>query len=164
MDISINRAPTHMDLLTCLSGTVTMNNAVFWYLLPYALVTSDKTAASIFKVAGSKLLQTNSRILPDHVAVSQIRQHSSYFGQNLTSSVIHCHAALQSHCALFWYLSCAINNDRDIYNKTGNVCTVLHFWHNAMCILATNLEPIMFIVFKTYLTENSLSPLLRTFV
>jgi hypothetical protein len=68
-----------MDLLIFhTTFTVTTNNADFWYLLPFTLETSHKPAASIFKVAGSRLLQTNSRFLPDHVALSGIRQHSSY--------------------------------------------------------------------------------------
>jgi hypothetical protein len=50
-----------MDLLTChTTFTVTKNNAYFWYLLPFTLVTSDKPAASIFMVAGSKLLQPSA--------------------------------------------------------------------------------------------------------
>jgi hypothetical protein len=102
------------------------------------------------------------------VALSGIRQHSSYCWQNFTSNVIQCHAALHSHCALFWYLSCAINNERDIYNTTGNVCTLLHLWHicNAiipMCPLAIDLEPIMLhCLQEIHHRKHSTSPLLRT--
>ena len=172
MDISINMAPTHMDLLSCHTTHSHCQYEQCWLLVFVAIYSGNirQTCYLHLQCSSSRLLQTTSRLLTDHVALSRIRQHSAFCWQNLTYSVIHWHAALQSHCGLFWYLSCAINNYRHIYNNTGNVCTVLHLWFicNAaipMCILATDLEPLMFHCLKDIPhRKHSMSSLLRPIV